>query len=150
MAEATVTPGGLIQFMHIQKFSSHKRRKYHLGDPFTPPYDKGICAVINNDHADLSPIVGINSARRVDEGNSVLEGKTASWPDLRLKTIGQGYGNAGGNKRSVSRLKHQIRIHIGTQVHTSGVRSHVAGKREVRTGPYPTNLYQARLHVPVT
>jgi hypothetical protein len=54
----------------------------HLSDPITPHNRKRFRSVIDDNDADLTTIISINSPRRIDERYTLFQGKTRTRSDL--------------------------------------------------------------------
>src|SRR3569623_942480 len=76
-------------FRFIEAFLYHKahradRRHHHLCNAVAAPDLDNLFAQIDEDHFDLTPVVGIDRARRIEHGDAVFCCQTRSGTNLRL------------------------------------------------------------------
>src|SRR4030042_6868210 len=104
MAKAPLAPAALRQLLSLLQLGAADLVDHQLGDPVAVLNSKGFFTQVDHDAADLPPVVGIDGARRVEQGHPVLQGKPAARPDLGLVPLGQGNGDAGGDELPLTRL----------------------------------------------
>src|SRR4051812_29824019 len=68
---------------HGNEFRLDHGSDHHLRDALAAPNRKRRIAVIDQEHADLAAIIGVNGAGRVQHRDAMLSGKTGARPDLR-------------------------------------------------------------------
>lgn len=89
MSETSSASLGFGQFVYFYYYGLLMLGYHHLADAFARLDSLCLAAQINQYDAYLSPIVGINSARRIQYGQSPLERQTAARTNLRLIACGQ-------------------------------------------------------------
>jgi len=91
--------------------------------------------VIDQDDADLAPVVGVDRPRRVHETDPVLQREAAARAHLRLEALRQRDGDARRDKGAAPRGEDQIVLDGGKEVHARRAVRHVARKRKVLRSP---------------
>jgi len=81
-------PGYLLHFLN-----DHLRHSVSGGD------DLGLLGQIHKDDLDLSPVISINRAGRVQAGKPLLDSESAPGPYLGLITFREFYEETGWNSR---------------------------------------------------
>src|SRR5919108_947863 len=102
VSEPSAPPGSLVELGNLQELGPQKRSKYHLGDTFPRLHHERLTAVIDDDNPDLPTIIRVDGAGRVDQRNTMPEGKAAAGPDLGLVSVGKRNGDAGRNQPALS------------------------------------------------
>ena len=69
-----------------------------MGNAIAALERKGSFAVIDQDDADLAPVVGVDGARAVEQSDPMLQGQAGTRADLRLIARRQGDGEARRNE----------------------------------------------------
>src|SRR4030067_2729480 len=146
MPETPSAPFRLFKLLDSIPCSMVNLVYHHLADPVASFNDKGFITKVYHYHRYLSPVIGINGAWRVQKRYPMIYGKTAPGPYLRLKTVGQGYGNPCGHEHPFPRLEGYLSLHICIQVHSCGMRGHISGGRDVASISPPLYLYIYPFH----
>ena len=71
----------MLPFFNLELYD---RRQHDLRDAHAALDVEVVISKIDQDYFYLTPVVGINGPRRVEAGNSVLEGKAGPRPHLRF------------------------------------------------------------------
>ena len=103
----------------------------HLSDTVASLHNERFRAMINDDYPYFTTVIGVNSAWGIDQGDAVLECKTAPGPDLGLISFRQLNGNAGGNHRSLTGQQSHLIGYRGMDIHACRVFGHVARKGNI-------------------
>ena len=90
---------------------------HHLRDTLAVVDDKLLLRQVDQQHAYLSTIVGIDGAWRVQDGNTLLEGQTATRTDLCLITDRKRDVQSGRNQSALHGLQHDGCFEICSQIH---------------------------------
>src|SRR5258708_10085694 len=85
------------------EFGADDGRDHHLCDTLAASDHERHRAVVDQEHADLAAVVGVNPARRVQYGNAMLGGEARPRPDLRLIAWRQRDGQPGRHHVVLSR-----------------------------------------------
>ena len=114
--------------------SSH----HELGDSITFFDVKALGSQVNDDDADLPPIVWINCTGRIYKGNAMLYRQPAAWTNLGLIPFGKLYGNSGRYEGTLSWEENHVLLGLRIEIHAGGMPGHVARKRCVggRSDPF--------------
>ena len=75
----------------------------HLGDALPGNNLEGLVRQIHQNHADFAAIIRVDGAGRVQHGDAVLGGKTASGPHLRFESRRKGDVQPRGNHGALQR-----------------------------------------------
>src|SRR5512140_3744052 len=97
-AEAAFPTTGLGQHLRELPIDLRHKADEHLGDPLAVRDLLRLRVEVHKGDADLTPIVAVDRAGRVDDADPPLQGQTRARPDLRLDTLRQGDGEAGRNQ----------------------------------------------------
>lgn len=99
----------VIQFIDARQLYFFDPLDHKLGDAVAA-LDVKRFAFVRVDHYDrhLAAITGIDKPRRVYERNSMSRCETASWQNKSSVPTGDGYGDAGGNQRSLAGLEYVV------------------------------------------
>jgi hypothetical protein len=89
MAVTTFAARSFVQHFYLLPINPLVFGNYHLGNPVAGIDLKYGIRKIDEQYANLSPVIGINSTRRVYNANTMLIGQSAARTDLRLVTFGQ-------------------------------------------------------------
>ena len=120
MPKAAFPSFGIIQRCNGFPFHLLISRDNHLCNSFSILQFLYLCGKINNGNFYLSPIIFINSARRINHCNSLFYGYAASWADLCLKSFRQRHVQPGGNELSFHWLKQNGLWQPCSQIHARG------------------------------
>ncbi len=133
MAETAFSPKRGIEVFPLNP--DHPGHPLHdkLCDSIPPSNGKGGTAVIDEENANLSPVVCVDRSRGIHQCYSVVESQSAAGPNLSLKTRREGDGESGGNPHSFSRLDDRISRHGRVNIHPCGMHGHIAWKWQSRT-----------------
>src|SRR5687768_11272023 len=74
--KAAGTTCGLIESLPLRKCHGAHRRHHHLRDAITAPDLERIAAMVDEDHFDLTAIVGIDRPRRIEHRDAMLGRET--------------------------------------------------------------------------
>jgi hypothetical protein len=146
VAETSVPPKGNVEIINLNEHCPGDRRHYQLRDPLTVANDKWFAPVVDDDHSDLTTVIGINGPGGIHQGNAVLEGQSAPRTHLGFITIGKGYGDAGEDEGTLSWLEYQIGSKLRIEVHTGSMGGEVVGKR---VAPFPSDSFDVHRGCPV-
>ncbi len=131
MAEAALSSCGFIKDFLSSPSSPANLVNNHLGHAIAPSYHKRILPVIDHEQLYLSPVVGVNRPRRIDEGNSMFQGQTATRSDLGLIASRKGNGQPGGNSLPTTRQDRDLLIDSGADIHAGGLLRHIPWQRQI-------------------
>lgn len=91
MSEAACPAFRIIEHLYFEPLGLLVAGNHHLGNPFTIFNNKRFVGKINEDDTNLAAIVGIDGARRIEDGDSFLQSQAAARTYLRFKTLGKCY-----------------------------------------------------------
>ena len=94
----------------------------HLGDALSVVHDEILLRQVDEQHAHLTTIVGIDRPRGVEYRDTLLQGQSAAGSHLGLITCGQGDVQTCRDESPLQRFQHDRRIEIGPQVHACTLR----------------------------
>jgi hypothetical protein len=117
MAKTACTTAGNFKFCNFLPLNPGKSGNDHLGDSLTGLDGKRLCAMVYHDDTDLATIIRVNRPGRIYQRYAVLEGKAASWPYLRLKTIGESQCDTGRHKGATPGKQDNILRKIRIKIH---------------------------------
>lgn len=118
MPVAAFTAFGLVKFVHFNELRLLMTGNHHLGNALTIVHYKGLIRQVDEHHANLAAIVGIDGAGRVEHGKPVLQGQSAAGTYLCLIACGQCNVQSGGYEFALQRLQLYWLSEIGSQVET--------------------------------
>lgn len=127
--EAACTAHGLGHFADFGHTHLRYRRNHHLGNPHAAGDDEILLAEIDQQHLHFAAIVAVDRAGRIEAGDTVLEGKSGAWADLRLETRRYFEDEAGWHQSPLARSKRQwlgVR-HGGTKIHAGSAGGFIGG-----------------------
>ena len=103
----------------IHFFPGHTRYglDQHLCDTHAARDGKWVFAMVDQGHANLAAVVGINRARRIGNGDPVFGGEAGAGSDLRFVVGGQGDLDAAGDHDDGASLKGCLAFDSGVQIH---------------------------------
>lgn len=105
-AEAAIAADAVGKSVDGHESSSRDRHHDELGDPVAYRHVVRLARVrVEQGHLDLAPISGVDSARRVDDGDAVLRGEAAAGDDEGDVPLGERDPYAGADERALSRLE---------------------------------------------
>ena len=78
MSKASGSALGLIQRLYSLPLHMRMGRDHHLADAFAIRDGKGLRREVHQDDPDLSPIIRINGAWRVQQGQPMLESQATA------------------------------------------------------------------------
>src|ERR1700732_4835680 len=82
--EAPTAPIGRGKLRRGNEFHADYGRNHHLRDALAAPDRKRRVAVVDQEHADLAAIIGVDRARRIQHSDAVLGGEARARSNLRL------------------------------------------------------------------
>ena len=141
MAEAALPSYGFIQGFPLSPLPPANPAYDHLSHAIAPPYGKRVLAVIDHEQLYLSPVVGIDRPRRIDEGNSMLKGQAAPGSYLGLVADRKGNNHSRGYHFSTARHDRDLLIDGGANIHAGGLLCHIPGQRQVVASRQLRNCY---------
>ena len=83
-AEPFFTARGRVQIVSFDPLDGQMTHEHGLGDPVARVYGKRDIRGIEEQNHELATIIGIDSTRRVQHGDAVFEGESASRADLDM------------------------------------------------------------------
>lgn len=111
-----LTGGQFVYFLHLHMTYSMYDE---LGNPIPVSDDERLIPQINQNYANFTPVIGINSTRSIENGYAVLEGKTAPGPHFSPVFLRQGNGDAGGDEAPTAWCQGDfVRFQTGEEVHS--------------------------------
>lgn len=148
MAEAAGTAFCLVQLSHWHPLGLLVPGNYHLGYALAVVYDERLIAQVDQNHADLSAIVGIYCAWRIQHGDAMLYGESASGAYLCLYSGRQGDEEPRGDEASLHRPELDGRRYVCTKVEAGALRRGILWQRMV-AAVYHLNLHLSCLYIKV-
>lgn len=133
MSEAAITARGFVECFYFCPLHLFVARYHELGNALTVLYDEGDIAEIDEDNADLSPVVCIDGTGCVEEGDAVFHGQPRSGTYLRFIAFGQCNGKSRGHERAAQRWERDGAVEKGAEIHTGTETGGRSGKWVVRT-----------------
>ncbi len=91
---------------------------HHLGNALAIVHYKVFARQVDEQHAHLAAIVGIDGARSVQHGDAMLQGQSAAGAHLGLIARGQSNIQTSLEELALHRAQHHRLLQVGTQVHT--------------------------------
>ena len=92
----------------------------HLGDALAVGNDERFVREVYQYDADLATIVGVDGAGRVEDGDAMLDGKSAARPHLCLVACRQGHEEACGNEVPLHGTNLDGGFDVGAEVKSCG------------------------------
>ena len=108
------------------------RRDDELGDPRAAFDAIGLGAEVDEDHADLAAVVGVDGPGAVQHADAVAQRQPRTWPHLRLVAVGKGDGNPARHQRPGAGSKLQRRVDGGEKIEPGAVLRRIGRQRQVR------------------
>src|SRR5262249_6459225 len=120
-----------------------------LSYPIAAVQGDGGARKIDQNHLQLTAVVGVDRPRRIEAGDPLLQSKAGARADLRFESRRQLEGPAGRNRATLERLENQVPFDVRAQVHPSGDGAVVARNRQrIRRPASPLQLDGQRLQGP--
>lgn len=101
----------------------------HLGYPLPGNYFERFIRKVDQYYLYLTPVIGIYGARAVQNGYSVLCGKTAAWSYLGFISFRKGNIQTGWDKRPFEGLEDDGRFKVGLEIKPGRKRSRILRQR---------------------
>jgi hypothetical protein len=89
MAKSAFAAGGRGERRGGNPFDLYYRCYDELRYPHARGYGKGFSAEVDEEDADFSPVVGVNRAGAIEEGDAVVQGQAAARAHLGFVAFGQ-------------------------------------------------------------
>ena len=109
----------------------------HLCDALTIVHHKLFTGEVHQNNPDFSAVVGIDGSRRIEHGDTFLQGQSATRPHLSLIAFGQGNKKPGGDEPPLKRFQHNGSFEVGPKIHTGALHRGISGQGLV---PFVHNL----------
>src|SRR5262245_20155796 len=124
--------GPLAGWQAVRHLPSRPRDRCddQLCDAIAASHGVGAVAVIDEDHADLAAIVGVDGAGAVEHGDAGLESEAGAGPYLRLELRGQRDGDAGADQGALPGRQDEIRGQRGKEVEPGGQWRRITRQRQ--------------------
>jgi len=104
MAKSALASRRGSQCFFWEKLCPANRCDDNLGDPHTRGDDERPLTVVDENDTKLSSIIGVDGARRVEDGDPVFESKAAAGPNLDFKTFWDAEFEPCGDQSALARL----------------------------------------------
>src|SRR5471030_2226128 len=130
-AEAATSAVRSAEFLDLGPDSPRVTRHDKLCNSHAARDAEWLLPEVDQDHADLAAIVGIDGSGRIGDRDAVLGGQARPGPDLGLKAHGQGDRNPRRDNLPVHRCQLDILVDGGQQVGAGGGGRGVIWKRQV-------------------
>ena len=121
----------VVERLHGLPFGHFVAGDHELRDAFAVGHGEGLGGEVDQDNADFAPVVGVDRAGRVEQGDAVLEGQAGARTHLGLVALRQGDAQAGGHQAALHGLEHDALVEVGTEVKPGALRGGVGGQRVV-------------------
>ncbi len=105
MAKPSTLSLGGRKIVHFFPDRPKNTRDDQLGNPISIPDRKRLFPKIDQKHANLATVIGIDRSRSVHHPDSFLNGEAAAGSDLALKAFGNGHGNSRRDQSLVPRAQ---------------------------------------------
>ena len=122
MPIASFTPFSLVEHVHRHEQSLIVSGDDHLGDALSVVHDEILLRQVDEQHAHLTTIVGIDRSRGVEYRDTLLQGQSTAGPHLGLIACWQGNVQSRRDESPLHGFQHDRRIEIGPQVHAGTLR----------------------------
>ena len=132
MTESTVTALGPGKY--LSPYHPHRRQllDHQLRHPVSRRHGEPLLPPVQQNHADLATIVGIDRARSVGEADSMAEGKPATSTHAPLESRRNGHTDTGWNQGAPTRLDGDRHVETGADVKATGAGRHSLRKPRPR------------------
>jgi two-component system cell cycle response regulator len=141
VSKPSVIAFGSLQLINLDEISPENPAEHHLRNPHPVIDTKGLLAKISNDYLNLSSIISIDRAGRIQQGDAVFHCQSASRPDLRFIPLRELNEKPCRNKDNLSGRYHD-RL-IKRRQHISSCRT---GTLILRNAPLRLPFYLYRYH----
>ena len=128
MSVAAFSPFGRVKFIDNFEFSLLMPGDNHLGNPFAIVDDKVLSREVHQKNHYLTTIVGIDSARSVEDGYSMLQSQPAARANLCFESCRQGNMQSCRNETALHRVESYRLVDVCTEIHTCALWSGVGWK----------------------
>ena len=95
MSKSAGATFGVGELFHLDDVGLLVAGNDHLGDTLAVAYDDVLLREVYQYHAYLAAVVGVDGARRVEDGDALLQRQAAAGTHLRLVSCGQLHEEAG-------------------------------------------------------
>ena len=133
MSKSAFTPFGLVQHLYCNEFGLLVTGYHHLGYALSVVDNEGLLAQIDQDDANLSPIIGIDGTRGIEHRDTVLQSQSATGTYLSLVAGRESYAQTCGYQLTFQGLQSDGGIEVCTQVHTCRKGSRITWQSMMRT-----------------
>ena len=105
MSIASFATFGLVEHLHSHKLSLFVPGDNHLGDALSVVHDKILLREVDEQHAHLTTIVGIDRPRGVEYRDTLLQGQSAAGSGRAMcRPVGMSLRSMGFSTTGASRL----------------------------------------------
>lgn len=138
-SKSSGTPVGLVEVVDLDPVDLGYRHDRQLGDPVSPVELDPFLTVVDQQHADLSPVARIDEPGPVDHTYAMSPGMAGPGQHETGKARRDGHGDAGGHCGTFSRIEREF---------DSGVKidSCVADMSSDRNGQFAVQTNKMNLH----
>ena len=107
----------LVEHLHLLEYALFMPGDDHLGDALAVFHHEILLRQIDEHHANLSTIVGIDGAGGVEHGDALLQGQSATGPHLGFVTCWQGDVQTRGYEPALQWAQRDGYAEVGPQIH---------------------------------
>ena len=122
MTVASGTALRLVELFHYHELALLMACYHHLGNALAVFDHEILLREVDEQHAHLSAIVGIDGSRRVQHRDAMLQSQSAARAHLCLVSLGKRDEKARFHQFALKRMQRQRFIEIGAQVHSGALR----------------------------
>ena len=112
----------LVKFLDYLEICLLVTGNDHLCNTLTIIDDEILLRQIDEHHAYLAAIVGINRTRGIQDGQTVLQGQSTAGTNLSFVTLRQCNEKTCRNQPTFHRTQHDRLVNIRTKIHTGALR----------------------------
>ena len=113
----------------LSKFDAGDRGDDQLGDPFAMFNSAGIPAVVDEQISEWPPVIAVDGSGRIENGETILQGQSAAWPNLSLETGWYGQGQASRNQDAIASGQIHCLGQTGPEIKARGPGRHLLRSR---------------------
>lgn len=119
VTKAAGTTKSFIQRLYLDKLGLFTASDDGLGNPVTIMNGNRLVGQVDEDNPPFSSVIGIDSARGIQDGESVFGSQATARTNLSLITSGQRDIKAGGDKGALQRCQGNGGVKVGGEVEPS-------------------------------
>jgi hypothetical protein len=142
MPKSSVAAGAVRQGVHDHDPGLDHGRNHQLGDTITALDGERVIAKVNQNDAQLAPIIRVYRPRRVRQRDPVTKGQPRAWTHLNFKARGDLEGETRGHQNARTPTEHNRLDRGRYDIHPCCSRRHITGEREVAIALWMKTLYQ--------